>query len=100
MECVLLNQEHCELVTSVQFANGGEDLLNQEGRETERRLVEEQQAGAAHQRAGNREHLLLATGERTAALVQTLTQARKQVEDACQVLGKMRGVRNGCAHLQ
>ena len=43
-----------------------------ERREPERRLVEEQQPRPAHQRAGEREHLLLAAGERAGVLVEPL----------------------------
>ena len=52
----------------------------------ERRLVEQQQRAAGQQRAADRQHLLLAAGQRAAALVQALLQAREQGEDLLDVL--------------
>src|SRR6185503_9781200 len=40
MECILLDQEYGQVVAPVQFPNGRENLVNQEGCEPERRLVE------------------------------------------------------------
>ena len=74
--------------------------LTMSGREAERGLVEEEQARAAHQRAGDGEHLLLAARQRAAALVQALLQAREEREDALQVLLEMGEVVDGGAHLQ
>ena len=59
-----------------------------ERREAERRLVEEEQARPAHQRAGDGEHLLLAARQRAAALVQALLQAREEGADALEILGR------------
>src|SRR4029079_1694772 len=100
MECILLDQEYGQVVAPVQFPNGRENLVNQEGCEPERRLVENEQAWATHQRAADRQHLLLATRQRAAALVQTLSQAWEQLEYARQVLAKMRRVGDRSAHLQ
>ena len=69
-------------------------------RQAQRRLVEQEQARAAHQRARDREHLLLAAGERAAALVDALLEARKQREYAFEIGSKMRGAGNRGAHLQ
>ena len=65
-----------------------EDLLHDERREAERRLVEEEQARPAHQRAGDGEHLLLAARQGAAALVQALLEARKDRADALEVLAR------------
>src|SRR5260370_10488668 len=91
MEGVLLDQEYGELFAPVELANGSEDLLDQDRGEAERGLVEQQQARARHERAGNGEHLLLATRKRAAALMQALLEAREQREHALEILGKMRG---------
>ena len=69
-------------------------------RQAQRRLVEQEQARAAHQRARDRQHLLLAAGERAAALVDALLEARKQREHAFEIGSKMRGAGNRGAHLQ
>src|SRR6516165_4298990 len=60
MKGVLFDQENGETFTRVQLCNHLEDLLDDERRETKRRLVQEQQSGPAHQRSRNRQHLLLA----------------------------------------
>ena len=52
-----------------------------------RRLVEEQELGLGHQRAADREHLLLTAGHRARLLLLAFLQAREQVEDAVHVLG-------------
>src|SRR5215211_3594447 len=60
MEGVLFHQEHRELLARVERANGIEDLAHDQGCETERGLVEQEQARPAHQCARDRQHLLLA----------------------------------------
>src|SRR5689334_21453005 len=64
---VLLDHEHGEPFALVQLADDAEDLRDEERREPERRLVEQQQPGAEHQRPREREHLLLAAAERAGA---------------------------------
>ena len=59
---VLLDDQHGQAVLSVQGADGVENLARDQGRQAERRLVQHQQARAAHQRAADRQHLLLAAG--------------------------------------
>ena len=61
------------------------DLLHQDRREPHRRLVEQQRARAAHQRARHGQHLLLAARERAAGLLEPLAQAREDVEHAVEV---------------
>src|SRR5262245_5629813 len=60
VERVLLHQEHGELLLAVELADRAEDLANDQRRQAERRLVEQQQPRPAHQRARDRQHLLLA----------------------------------------
>jgi len=60
--------------------------LHQRRGEAQRRLVEEQQAGAGHQGAGDRQHLLLAARKRSGHLPGALLQARKEREAALHVL--------------
>ena len=59
--------------------------LHEQRREAERRLVEQQQPRPRHERARDREHLLLAARERAGALLAALAQAREQLEHALAV---------------
>ena len=65
---------------AVQVADRVEDLVDQDGREAHRRLVEEQDLGVGHQAAAHGQHLLLATAERPGDLVLALLEAREQGE--------------------
>src|SRR6185369_3678014 len=58
-----------------------EDVADDERREAEARLVEHQEPGLAHQRAADREHLPLASGERPGELRTALFEAREELED-------------------
>ena len=58
-----------------------EDLVDDDGREAERRLVEEQQAGSRHERAPDGQHLLLAAREAAGPLAGPVGQAREQLVD-------------------
>src|SRR5271163_863480 len=69
VESVLLDEKNGEIVAFVERADRGEDLLHEERRQTERRLVEEDEPRPAHQRASDRQHLLLAAGQCAAALL-------------------------------
>src|SRR6202030_1169773 len=65
------------------------DLRHEQRRETERRLVEEQEPWALHERARKREHLLLAAAERSSLLVAPLLQPREvRLESREVVLGR------------
>src|SRR5260370_32445073 len=78
VERVLLDQEYGELLLRVERADGLENLPGDERGEPERGLVEQQEAWPAHQRARDRQHLLLAARQRAAALVQPFAQTREQ----------------------
>jgi hypothetical protein len=65
---VLLDDQHGEAVLPVQGPDGVENLPRDQRGEAQRRLVQHQQAGPAHQRAADRQHLLFAAGQRAAAL--------------------------------
>ena len=52
-----------------------EQLLDQQRREAERRLVEDQELRLGHQAAPDRQHLLLAAGQRAGALAPAARQA-------------------------
>ena len=78
---VLLDDEHGEPFLLVQLADDPEELAHDQRREAERRLVEQEQARAAHERAAEREHLLLAARERPGALPATLDHPREVLGD-------------------
>src|SRR5260221_8535188 len=88
VKCVLLDQEDGELLLRVESSDGVEYLPGDERSKPERRLVEQQEARPAHQRACDRQHLLLAARERAAALVEPFAQPRKQREDAGEIGGE------------
>ena len=72
------------------------DLADDDRREPERRLVEQQQPRPRHQRAADRQHLLLAAAEQAGALVEPLAQDREQLEDvASRCRARARRTRRG-----
>ena len=78
---VLLDQQD----RAVEAGDGREDLLDHLRRQTHARLVEQQQARARHQRAAERQHLLLAARQRARGLPPTLGEAREHREDALEI---------------
>ena len=97
---VLLDEEHRQAFRLVELGDDVEDLLDDQRREAERRLVEQQQPRPAHQRARDRQHLLLAARQRAAALRRAFLEAREHREDAFEILVEMREVVDRRAHLQ
>src|ERR671925_1221277 len=83
---VLLDDEHRQALLLVQLADDAEDLRDEQRRETERRLVEEQQPRTLHERAREREHLLLAAAERAGLLVAALLEPGEIAEHARDVV--------------
>ncbi len=65
----------------IEIGDHRKDLLDDQRRQAERGLIEQEQLGPAHQRARDREHLLLAARQRAAALGKPLLQARKDLGD-------------------
>src|SRR5208282_3046505 len=68
---ILLDEQDRE-TRSFELGDGAADLLNDDRRETLRRLVEHQEARAGAQDSRDREHLLLAAGQLAAAACKTL----------------------------
>ena len=58
----------------IELADDGEDIPDDQRRQTEARFIQQQQTGAAHERPGNGEHLLFAAGERAGVLAAPLLQ--------------------------
>ena len=56
------------------------DQVDHEGREAERRLVEQKDPGLRHERAADRDHLLFTARHRSGRLRQTLAKPRKELQ--------------------
>src|SRR5262249_62178704 len=82
VERVLFHQKHGELFFGVELLDRVEDLARDQRRQAERGLVEKEEARVSHQRARDRQHLLLAARKRAAALVDALLEARKRSTNA------------------
>ena len=83
---VLLHQQHRRALP-VDLGDDLADLADDARREAERRLVEQQQLRAGHQRPADGQHLLLAAGQQAAALGAALLEDREQLEDPLLGLG-------------
>src|SRR5271165_466402 len=73
----VLFDEHDGHAVAAQRSEHGQQLLDDDGRQTERQLVDQQQLRTGHQAAADRAHLLLAAGERARELFGALAQSRK-----------------------
>jgi len=65
-----------------------EVLQDQRGRQPQRRLVHQQQAGPGHQGPAHRDYLLLAAGQRVGQPATPLEQAREQPMNHVEVLAE------------
>ena len=72
-----------------------EQLLDQQRGQAERRLVEDQQLRLGHQAAADREHLLLAAGQRSGALALPFGKPREDREHAVAVARRGAPTRGG-----
>src|SRR5216684_1525434 len=79
---ILLDDEHRNVTVLAQARQHLLDLSNDDGREPFGRLVHDQEPRIGHQRARDRQHLLLAAGELGTAIVLALGQPRECVVDA------------------
>jgi hypothetical protein len=79
---ILLDQQDAHLLLLVDAAQDAEDLDHDQRRQAERRLVEQHQARLQHQRARDRQHLLLAARQRAGLLLDALLEPREIAEDA------------------
>ena len=79
---LLFDQQHGQSFFLIQPQHDIADFVNDVGLNAFGRLIENQQLRLEHQRAADRELLLLAAREIAAAPVQHLLQHRKQIEDA------------------
>ena len=82
---VLLDQEDRHAL-GVDVDAHAEDRLDEDRREAERWLIEHQEPRVRHERASDREHLLLSTGERPRELLGALLEAGEEVVDVRDVV--------------
>ena len=73
----VLFDQHDGLALILQPLDGAADLGDDQRRQPFRRFVEQKHLGIAHQRAADRQHLLLAAGQRAAALAHALPEPRE-----------------------
>src|SRR5579863_1421159 len=86
---VLLDQND-GLSFFLQPLDGAADLRDDQWGEAFRRFVEQQHTRVAHQRAADRQHLLLAAGERAGELRMALAQLWKQLVNPLDIPGLLR----------
>ena len=79
---ILLDQQHRNALGLRICCDDAEHLAHDQRRQPLRRLVENQELGIEQQRAGDRQHFLLAAGKLTAAIELALGEAREQLVDA------------------
>src|SRR5690606_15152589 len=88
--CDILVDHEDRLTVGLQARQAIPDFLADERGEAFGCLVEDQKARIGHQRATDREHLLLAAGELVAHVAGALLQAREDLPDACERPGPVR----------
>src|SRR5262249_40715267 len=77
---VLLDEKNTR-AGAIDRLDRAENVLDDHRRESERRLVETNEVRFGHDRAPEREHLLLTAGQRAGVLAPALAQPREHVED-------------------
>ena len=92
---VLLDNEHRDAGLAVDLAQNPEQFFDDQRREAEGRFVEEHQPGPQHQGAADRQHLLLAAGQRAGLLVAALPEAREMAVDPLDIGGDAGAVAPG-----
>ena len=96
--CILFHQKDCR-PCRVDTADSRENVLDRLRGEAKRGFVKHQKFRARHQGASDRDHLLLATGERSGGLMASFAQDRKQRIDLLEVAG-WRTAAHGCSEFE
>src|SRR5215471_895659 len=96
---VLLDEED-RLAFLLELTQDQENSRDELGGEAQRRLIEQQQRRARHQRATDREHLLFAAAQRGSQLVTSCAQGGKPLKDRIDVSADLRIAARECAHAQ
>src|SRR5919198_593120 len=91
-EGVLLHEENRDSLL-VDLLDDLEDLLDEDGREAHRRLVQHEELRASHQRPPDRAHLLLAARECPRLLASPFVEPRKERVDPLEILPDAASVR-------
>src|SRR5262249_38621335 len=78
---VLLDQQQRQIVLAFEAVESGEQSIDDDRGEALERLVHQQQRRIAHQRAADRQHLLLAARELVTAIAAPLGERREKVVD-------------------
>src|SRR5262249_20605563 len=101
MISALFDEKDSQAIVGIERTDCAEDLLHDQRSKAERRLVEQQQLGAPHERPSASEHLLLTSGQRTATLMLAPLKQRKEIEHMLQILGEIGRIRGDeGTHLQ
>ena len=87
---VLFDHQHGETIVGVEIGEHSEDLAHDRRCEAERGLVAQQEPRPAHQRARDRQHLLLAAGQAAGRLPPSLAEDGEDGEPGCDVLRDLR----------
>src|SRR3990170_5077960 len=82
---VLLYQEDGDVLFLVDGLDYAEDLPHHQGGQAQGRLVQEEEAGSAHEAASDGQHLLLAAGKGVGGLLAALGEDGEVLADAFQV---------------
>ncbi len=82
---VLLGHQHREIVVVLELLDGVDGAAHQKRRQTDRGLVDQKDAGIEHERARQRQHLLLAAAHGAGKLAFALGQARENLEAEIQI---------------
>src|SRR5437588_2246539 len=89
---ILLDEEEGRFLLPIDPSDDGEDLLHEQRREPERRLVEQDQFRPRHQRAADGEHLLLPSREISGQPPAEIAQPGKIVEAHLPIALQLRAV--------
>src|SRR2546425_5659951 len=96
----VLLDEHDRHAVAIDPLQSVEDELHRHRRQSEARLVQQQEARARHEPAPDRAHLLLAARQRPGKLTLTLVQAREEREDELERIVPVAPVRGPATKLQ
>src|SRR3989442_3267512 len=96
----VLLDEHDRRAGVVDALERLEDELHRHRRETEARLVQQEQPRPRHEPAPDRAHLLLAARQGAGQLTLALAQAREEREDHLERVGATRAIRRAAAELE
>jgi hypothetical protein len=77
---ILLGHQHGEMIVILELFDGVDGARDQQRREADRGLVHQQDARRQHQRAGERQHLLLAAAHGAGELIAPFGQAGERLE--------------------